>query len=204
MHYDVILNPVAYIKILMHTKRFWNENINEKKRALAYGVLTGYVKDKVRHITDYIPLLHSKYEIDFEKKHSIFMKIDSLNQDLARQAYRDYIVGWVKATNSDDVDVTRTDKKNQLYLQTTYNESAVTIFILIPLLEYDWGISVRGFIDPISTLDLNSLVIDLDWDFDDGADIDRILDLLRDLHKIKKNKSTLIKEYKEVTISIPK
>ena len=62
---DVLIDPIAYLKILQHTKRFWNDKIPEEKRQFIYGALSGYVEDGVRYVLDYIPLFHSKHELDF-------------------------------------------------------------------------------------------------------------------------------------------
>lgn len=201
---EVKLNPAAYLKIILHTKRFWNEKIPDERRNLIYGVLIGYCEDDVRYILDYIPLFHSPFELDLEKKHSLFMKMDSLNQDLATKEVHDYIVGWVRSVNTDYPDITVVDKKNQIYLQTAYQEQAVTMFVLIPTLSYDFGISIRGFVDPISTLDNNSLLIDFDWKFDEPIDIDDLFWIVKDLYDTSQTNKPLIKEYKEVSIKIPR
>ncbi|MHA1341148.1 MAG: hypothetical protein ACTSRZ_12780 [Promethearchaeota archaeon] len=197
---EILLSPVAYLKILMHSYRFWNENIKEKKRAYIYGVLIGYVEKDIRYITNYIPLLHSKYDIDLERKHSIFMKIDKINQEMAMQQNPDFIIGWVKSLNKEDVVISPIDKKNQIYLQTAYHKNAITLFLLIPTLEYDWGISFRSFDSLLSEIDESSLMYDLDWNFDEPEDIDDLFGILKHLHLVKEKKIPLIKEYKEVLL----
>lgn len=200
---EVKLDPAAYLKIIMHTKRFWNEKIPDERRNLVYGTLIGYVDEGVRYILDYIPLFHSPYELDLEKKHSLFMKMDSLNQDLASQEVHDHIIGWVRSVNTDYPEITSVDKKNQIYFQTAYHPEAVTAFVLVPTLDYDFGLSIRGFVDPISTLDTNSLLIDFEWEFDEPLDIDDLFWIVKDLYDSSQTNKPLIKEYKEVLINIP-
>lgn len=195
---DVLISPIAYLKIVMHTKRFWNPTISEEKRSFIYGVLTGYVENNIRNIIDYIPLMHSKYLIDFEKKHSVFMKINNLNSDLSKLAYKDYIIGWVRSSDKDDAEITSIDKKNQLYLQTAYCKNAILIQVLNNSLDYDWAISTWGYEGLISTLDQNSLMINLNWEFDELENIDDLFDLLKELNIAYTTKRPIIKEFKEV------
>ncbi|MHA1820338.1 MAG: hypothetical protein ACTSU2_08050 [Promethearchaeota archaeon] len=198
---DVMLDPVCYLKIIMHTKRFWNDKIPENKRQFIYGVAIGYVEEGVRYLVDYIPLFHSKHPLDFEKKHSIFMKLDKINAELANSEEPDQILALVHSVNEDELNVTEVDKKNQLYLQTAYNANAVSLFVLIPNLAWDFAIETRGYIDLLCTLDMNSIMADLNWDFDEIIDIDDLFDLVRDLTTKKK---PIIKEYGEVIINLPK
>jgi hypothetical protein len=202
---DVLISPIAYLKIVMHTKRFWNTTIHEEKRNFTYGVLTGYVENGVRNVIDYIPLMHSKHEIDFEKKHSIFMKINNLNQDLAKLVNKDYIIGWVRSSNKEDAEITTVDKKNQLYIQTTYQKNAVLVVVLNNSLDYDWAISTWGYEGLISTLDQNSsLMINLNWEFDELENLDDLFTLLKDLNVANNTKRPIIKEFKEVLMGVSK
>jgi hypothetical protein len=203
---DLLIDPVAYLKIVMHLKRFNNETLPEEKRQQIYGVLVGYVdeKENIRHVINYIPLLHSPLELDFEKKHSVFMKIEKINKQLLEEQEPDYFVGWVRSTSKEEIAITDTDKKNQLYLQTAYEKDAVLIIVSIPSLEYDNGIEVKGYVDKIFTLDNSSILADLNWDFDDTADIDSLFTLLKDIHKIKGTKLPIIKEFGEISIGASK
>ena len=198
-----MIDPIAYLKILLHTKRFWNDTIPEEKRQYVYGALVGYVEEGVRYVLDYVPLFHSKNELDFEKKHSFFMKLDKLNKNLASQEEPDYIVGWIRSSNKDELEISEIDKKNQIYLQTAYQDKGILITVLIPTLEYDYGIEVNGFIDEIYTLDTNSILAGLDWDYDEIADVDELFKMVVDLDS-KRGKSTpIIKELGEVSIKLP-
>lgn len=201
---DVLISPIAYLKIVMHTKRFWNPTITEEKRSYVYGVLIGYVENNIRNVIDYIPLMHSKNEIDFEKKHSVFMKINNLNSDLSKLVNKDYIIGWVRSSNKDDSEITAIDKKNQLYLQTAYCKHAILIQVLNNSLDYDWAISTWGFDGLISTLDQNSLIVNLNWEFDELENIDDLFDLVKDLNVAYTTKRPIIKEFKEVLMGTSK
>jgi len=197
---EIFLSPIAYLKVIMHSYRFWNNNINENKRFFIYGVLIGYFEKNKRYITNYIPLLHSKSIIDFERKHSIFMKIDKINQELIMQQNPDYVLGWVRSINKEDVEITPIDKKNQIYLQTAYNKKAVSLFVLIPNLEYDWGITFRAFDSLISEIDESSQMYDIEWEFDEPEKISDLFDILKHLHSVKNKNKPLIMEYKEVFV----
>ncbi len=192
---EIKINPLAYLKLLMHAKAFANDE------CFIYGLLTGYVEDEKVYPQDYIPLSHSyQNPIDFELKHEIFGQIDSFNEENYDPNYiYDQVVGWVRSGAPGNNQILESDRKNQEYIQTAYCEYAIALFGPPTFDQYE--MTVKKLKGSLPEIDSNSSFEDVDWNFGEIEDIDNLFELVLNLQKSRNEKAPLIEEIMHAPIN---
>ena len=185
---EIKLSPLAYIDIFRHCK------IAASESHLIYGLLTGYVEDNIPFVKSYIPLSHTSGKgVDFEMRHEIFQKIEEFNNAHFDPDYiSDQIVGWVRSFPSESFNVSNIDKKNQIYLQVSYNANAFALFI--PANGDQYGMAVKKFTAPLPEIDDSAPLEEIDWNFGEIEDLDDLFNLVINLQIGKNEKKPLISE----------
>jgi hypothetical protein len=184
---EVKLSPLAYLDIFRHCTAKATDTAN------IFGLLAGTLDEGVLLIKSYIPLSNANNAIDFEKIHQIFQNIDQFNQEHHDSDYvSDEIVGWVRSFSTEDFQITETERKNQVYLQTAYCDKGVALFI--PKTGDQYGMQLKFFKDPITEIDLTSQFEDIDWNFGEIEDLDDLFSLIIELNQKRKDKAPLIEE----------
>ncbi len=198
---NIKLEPVAYLQIFKHVKM--NHMQTEKSAQsedpleeypLMYGLLIGYVEENTVIVTEYVPLFRSPQPVDFEIKHPIFHVVEETNEELYDPNYlSDQVVGWVRSALDEDVICTGLDIKNHLYIQTAYNSQGVCL--LLPASGDQYLMEFRTFKDRLCELDESSQLTEIDWDFKNVEDIDRLFELVPQIYAARRGSKPLTEEY---------
>jgi hypothetical protein len=193
---EIKLSPLAYLDIVRHVIRFNHENIPEKDRQNVYGLLVGFVENGIPYITKYLPMLHSPTPIDFEMIHQIFRYADKYNTDHHDAKYiSDEILGFVRSFCSENIEIGGVDKKNLLYFQTAYSDSAL-IFALNNSAD-QYSMQIKHYHGALPELDESSELEDVSWNFNEIDDLDELFKMVLQIQTNREAKAPLIKEASE-------
>lgn len=193
---EIKLSPLAYLDIVRHIIRFNHENIPEKERQMVYGLLVGFVENGIPHITKYLPLLHSQSALDFEMNHGVFRFADKFNADHHDPKYlSDEILGFVRSFSTENIEIGGIDKKNLLYFQTAYSDSALLFALNSSADQY--SMQIKHYHGVLPELDESSELEDVSWNFSDIEDLDELFKMVMQIQINRETKSPLIKEVNE-------
>ena len=121
---NVIVKGIAFKKMISHILRFGNEELEEPYEVM--GVCIGSLnnEDKSMILQDVIPITHGDIvELGFsEEIHEILIKI---NQDFLDKGLK--IIGWYHSHLGYGLDLSSSDRKNQIYLQNEQNPFGFSI-----------------------------------------------------------------------------
>jgi proteasome lid subunit RPN8/RPN11 len=120
----VEIQPQAFKKIIFHSLRFANSNLEEKQEVL--GICIGNVSEieNIISVIDTIPVIHGdQIEIGLSKElHELF---EQIKKDLNSE--EDKIIGWYLSHPGYDLELTDSDKTIQLYFQNETNPNAIAM-----------------------------------------------------------------------------
>ena len=194
---EIKFNPLAYINIVRHALIKPETPDLKHPTYLIYGLLTGSVENDQVLVKSYLPLFHTNNVVNFESRHDIFKYADNYNAEHYDPDYQnDIILGYVrsgpKEGDPEEVNVTNVDKTNLLYFQTAYSENAVVI--CLPADGDQYNIKVKRFKGQLAEIDLDSELMDVDWNFGEFEDLDELFKIVLDLNLDRVKKKPLISE----------
>jgi len=193
---EIKLSPLAYLDMVRHVVRFNHDDIPEKERQNVYGLLVGFVENGIPHITKYLPMLHSQSTIDFELNHGIFRYADKYNTDHHDPNYiSDEILGFVRSYCTENIEISGIDKKNLLYFQTAYNDSAL-IFALNNAAD-QYSMQIKHYHGALPELDETLELEDVSWNFNEIDDLEQLFKMVLQIQINREAKAPVIKEANE-------
>ncbi|MFX0059306.1 MAG: hypothetical protein ACFE85_08355 [Candidatus Hodarchaeota archaeon] len=142
----VIIKSLAFKKMITHILRFGAESIEDPDEVLGacIGIING--EDKSLILQDIIPVTHGDVvELGFSKEiHDVFEKF---NQNFSDKVIK--VIGWYHSHLGYGLDLSNSDRKNQLYLQNEQNPLGFSIVFDTKLLgkENIFGFAIYRFRD---------------------------------------------------------
>ena len=134
------IKPSAFMKIALHTFRFWISKKNPENQ-MVIGLLLGYIEENTRFVVDVIPFTHTSKR-SFEMDDKFIAKIGQINKQQLELNSMNEVIGWYRSTN-DEIRFRAQDIKNHIKFQNFNSQFIGLIFNPVEYLEPDdYGFSV--------------------------------------------------------------
>ncbi|MFO8017381.1 MAG: hypothetical protein R6U96_02000 [Promethearchaeia archaeon] len=134
------IKPSAFMKIALHTFRFWVSN-NSSDNEMVIGLLLGYLEEDTRHVEDAIPFTHTQNR-NIEMDDEFMAKIGQINKQQLEINSINEVIGWYRSTN-DKIRFSARDIKNHIQFQNFNSKFIGLIFSPPQYLEpEEYGFSV--------------------------------------------------------------
>jgi proteasome lid subunit RPN8/RPN11 len=120
----VEIQPIAFKKMIFHSLRYANQNLEEKQEVLGICIGNESEDKNIITVTDIIPLIHGdQIEIGLSKElYELFERIKSeLNSEEVK------IIGWYLSHPGYSLELTDSDKTIHLYFQNENNPNSIAI-----------------------------------------------------------------------------
>jgi len=190
----VFIKGIAFKKMISHILRFGNEELEEPCEVL--GVCIGSINDEDKSIIlqEIIPITHGDIvELGFsEEIHEIILKI---NQDFLVKGKK--IIGWYHSHIGYGLNLSSSDKKNQIYLQNDQNPFGFSIVFDTKLIgkEKSFGFEIFRFKN--FSKGSESEIVKVDYELEKPNSLD-YFKWIQELIEISQKKSPIIiGEYNE-------
>lgn len=122
----VSINPDVFIKIILHTFRYWPVNGNGGEKAMVFGLLLGRIEGNTRVIKKIEPITHQK-ESEFEMDEEFLKNIEDINRREFEMGALSEVVGWYRSSDQ-GIKFSAKDIKNHLNFQSKNSKYIALIF----------------------------------------------------------------------------
>ncbi len=132
---EVILEPEAYTKALLHVLRFASNSTPQDAWVEVYGWLIGKLEEnnEIVHVFDAIPIHHGK-DVEVVWDADTYVRASEFDEKLFERAQEDpnmkgmFVVGWYHSHPGMDFFLSSTDVNNHLGFQGTNPKSIAIVF----------------------------------------------------------------------------
>lgn len=118
----VEIYPSAFKKIIFHSLRYANQNLDENQEVL--GICIGTESENGISLLDTIPAIHGD-QIETGLSQELHELFERVKKDLNSEETK--IIGWYLSHPGYDLELTDSDKTIQLYFQNENNPNAIVI-----------------------------------------------------------------------------
>ncbi|MGV9205813.1 MAG: hypothetical protein ACOC44_17525 [Promethearchaeia archaeon] len=119
------IKPSAFMKIALHTFRFW-QSPNSPKNQMVVGLLLGYLEDTIRHVEDVVPFTHTEKR-SYEMDDKFMAQIGQINKQQLELNSVNEVIGWYRSTN-EKIRFRARDIKNHIKFQNFNSKFIGLIF----------------------------------------------------------------------------
>ncbi len=122
----VYIKPEAFVTLILHTFRFWPIEKRNGDRAIAFGLLIGYIDGNTRFINKIQPICHNK-ENDYSMDDRFLKFIQDINSREFEMGGLNEVIGWYRSSDQ-GIKFSATDIKNHLNFQSKNSKFITLIF----------------------------------------------------------------------------
>ncbi|MHA1732483.1 MAG: Mov34/MPN/PAD-1 family protein [Promethearchaeota archaeon] len=123
--FKLIVKPLAYVKMVMHTLRFGSPDLPKNMWKEIMGTCVGKVEEGNPVVYDAIPMAHGR-RIEVEWSEEQYIAQSDIDQEISEKGY--FVVSWYHSHPGMGTFLSAADKRNHLYFQQVNPQATALVF----------------------------------------------------------------------------